>query len=108
MTHTTVRITEETRDLLRSLAEEEGASMQAVLSRALEAYRRQRFIAEVNAGYAKLREEPSAWQTLEADRKVLEATIGDGLPRDEVWTDDGRAIEPKPKKNKKTETRSAR
>jgi len=108
MAHTTVRISEETRDLLRSIAEEEGASMQAVLSRALEAYRRERFIAEVNAGYARLREEPSEWYAMEADRSIFDAALGDGLPEGEVWTEDGRAIQPKPKKASKAGTKKSR
>jgi hypothetical protein len=108
MAHTTVRITEEARDLLGSIAEEEGASMQAVLSKALEAYRRERFIAEVNAGYSKLREESSAWHTMEADRSILDAAIGDGLPEGEVWTEDGRAIQPKPNKANKDKKMKSR
>jgi hypothetical protein len=103
-----VRITEETRDLLRSIAQEEGASMQVVLSRALEAYRRKRFLAEVNAGYARLREEPSEWYTTEADRSIFDAAIGDGLPEGEVWTEDGRAVQPKPKKTSKRKKAKSR
>jgi len=39
MGHTTVRVSEATRDLLRRLAEREGTAMQKVLEKALEGYR---------------------------------------------------------------------
>jgi hypothetical protein len=105
MAHTTVRITEEARELLREMAEAEGSSMQSILQRALEDYRRHRFLDEVNAGFSQLREIPGEWRILDADRGLLDAAISDGLPQDEVWTDDGRAVEVKPKKSKKKSPR---
>lgn len=108
MAQTTVRITEEAREALREIAEEEGVSMQTVLSRAIETYRRRRFLDEVNAGFARLREEPGAWQTLDADRRTLDATIADGLPADEVWTDDGAVVEPKSRERGKARRRRRR
>jgi predicted transcriptional regulator len=108
MAHTTVRITEEARDLLRELAEDEGVSMQVVLGRAIEIYRRRRFLEEVNAGFARLREEPGAWQTHDADGQTSDATIADGLPADEVWTDDGRVVEPSPRERRKAKGRRRR
>ncbi len=53
--------------------------MQAVLEDAIEQYRRQRFIAEVNAGYARVRDDPQAWGDILDERKSWEGTVGDGL-----------------------------
>jgi predicted transcriptional regulator len=80
MGHTTVRVSEATRDLLRRLAAREGTAMQTVLERALEGYRRRRFLEEVNAGYASLRADRRAWSRVQAERRTWDATLADGLP----------------------------
>ena len=81
MVQTTVRITEATRQTLRELAAADRASMQAVLERAVEDYRRRRFLENVNAGYAALRSDATAWSEHERERDALDR-IGDGLERD--------------------------
>jgi predicted transcriptional regulator len=79
MSHTTVRIRDETRAALRALAKSEGRSMQAVLEEAVEALRRRRFLEGVNRGYAVLRADETAWDAVEADRSAWDATLEDGL-----------------------------
>jgi hypothetical protein len=78
--HTTVRVSEATRDLLRRLAEKEGTAMQKVLERALEVYRRRRFLERVNAAYASLRSDRRAWSAIQVERKAWDSTLSDGLP----------------------------
>ena len=75
----TVRVTEDTRALLRWLSEIEGRSMQAVLRSALEVYRRQRFLDEVNAGYAELRRDRGSWEDWTSERDLWDRTLADGL-----------------------------
>jgi len=79
MAETTVRVTKETREALRELSEQAGESMQEVLARAVEAYRRQRMLEETNAAYAALRSNPEAWREEQEERQAWEATLGDGL-----------------------------
>lgn len=79
MGQTTVRISEATRDLLRSLAATERRPMQAIVATALEAYRRERFLNAVNAGYAVLREDQAAWAEFTHERGVWDSTLLDGL-----------------------------
>ncbi len=79
MTTTTIRVSVEIRDLLQSLAQESGGSMQEVLSVALEQYRRQLILDAANAGYAALRENKAQYAALEQERKEWDATIADGL-----------------------------
>lgn len=79
MSHPTVRISQSGRDLLRQLADREHASMQAVLERALESYRRQRFLEQVNEAYADLHADPRADAALGAELAEWDATISDGL-----------------------------
>ena len=75
----TVRVTEDARALLRWLSVREGRSMQAVLRSALEVYRRERFLDEVNAGYAELRQNERSWEEWNTERDVWDRTLGDGL-----------------------------
>jgi len=74
----TVRIRKETQNILRELAANEGKPMQAILDLAIEEYRRQRFLQEVNAAYAALRNNPKGWKAELAERKEWDATMADG------------------------------
>lgn len=53
--------------------------MQAVLRSALEVYRRQRFLDEVNAGYAELRQDRRSWEEWTTERDLWDRTLADGL-----------------------------
>lgn len=88
MGHAMVRISEQAHQALREIARAEDSSMQSVLDKAVEEYRRRRFLEEVNAAYAALREDPEAWKEVEEERSAWDATLGDGLP-DENWTVEG-------------------
>ena len=77
---TTIRIPTEMHEELRGFAEEEHSTLTGVLVEALELYRRERFLARVNAGYSLLREEPAAWKDHLAERKAWDSTLADGVP----------------------------
>jgi len=79
-----VRISEQAHQTLREIAQAEHQSMQAVLERAVEEYRRMRFLDEVNAAYAALRGDPEAWEEIQAERAIWEG-MSDGLPEEEAW-----------------------
>ena len=53
--------------------------MLALLDEAVEALRRQRFLEQVNAAYATLREDPRTWKALEGERRAWDVTLSDGL-----------------------------
>ncbi|HEX9725180.1 MAG TPA: toxin-antitoxin system protein [Vicinamibacteria bacterium] len=53
--------------------------MQAVLRSALEVYRRQRFLDEINAGYAELQADRRSWQEWTTERMLWDRTLTDGL-----------------------------
>lgn len=90
MAYTTVRISTSARDLLRTLAAHEGGSMQSVLEKALEVYRRREFLEGINRAYAAVRADRQRWADLEDERATWDATIADGLP-DEPRRSRGRA-----------------
>jgi hypothetical protein len=75
-----IRISARAKATLRTLAKQEGRSMQAVLDLAIERYERERFMEEANAGYARLRANPQAWQEELEERKEWDATDSDGTP----------------------------
>jgi len=74
-----IRISPQAKAILRQLAKREGKSMQSVLDDAIERYRRDRFLDEVNAAYAALRSDPKAWKEEQAERALWDRTLADGL-----------------------------
>jgi hypothetical protein len=101
MPGTTVRISPASRETLRKLAAQAGEPMQMTLDRAIESYRRQRFLEEVNAAYAVLRQDPKAWSAVTRERAEWDATLEDGLESGETRPEGRRAIR-KAKKGRKT------
>ena len=77
-----VRISPHAHDLLRQIAEEEQQSMQSVLDRALERYRREKFLRAANADFAALRNDHSAWKDELRERELWEQTSSDGLAKE--------------------------
>lgn len=79
MSTTTIRITTQTRDILSEMAKTSGMSMQSIIERALESYRRQQMLSELNNAYAALYNDEDAWAALEAERAEWDVTLTDGL-----------------------------
>lgn len=95
MLSTTVRIGNDVKNALKELATQEGESMQGVLEKAVEYYRRQRFLEEVNSAYATLQKDPVSQKSLEKELGEWDNTLLDGL--------DAESIQTKPVKQKKRE-----
>ncbi|WP_254054095.1 hypothetical protein [Singulisphaera sp. GP187] len=53
--------------------------MTEVLGKAIEEYRKKRFLEGLNADFAALREDPAAWVEEQKERAVWDATLADGL-----------------------------
>ena len=51
--------------------------------------RRRRLFDELDAAYEKLQEDPEARRSLQAELRVWDATLRDGLEREEGWGEDG-------------------
>ena len=79
MTTTTVRVSENTHALLQDLSRAEGVSMQQILQKALDQYRRERLLSATNAAYAAVRADQKSWSEVEAERASWDATLVDGL-----------------------------
>ena len=65
--------------------------MNAVLRRAVEDYRRRRFLLAVNAGYAARRANATSRAADEAEMAAWDATLADGLS-DEPWAPNRRPV----------------
>ncbi len=74
-----VRVTKQTHQQLAALARENGLSMQTILDRAVEVYRRQSFLEALNADFAILRAQPEEWAEEMQERELWEQTLADGL-----------------------------
>jgi len=83
-----VRINVHTHQTLREIAQAEHRSMQAVLEKAVEEYRRRRLLEEANAAYAVLRNDPEAWREVQAEQAEWEG-LSDGL-EGETWAEEGK------------------
>ena len=75
---TTIRVSEETRDRLASLANATGRPMTRVLDDAIEALERKTFFDTLNRRYQELRGDAIAWSEIEQERRVEEGAVGDG------------------------------
>lgn len=78
----TIRITNRSRETVRTLAREMGLQQQEILDLAVEAYRRQVFLRDANMAFASLRDNPAAWGAEQEERAVWDAAVGDGVERD--------------------------
>lgn len=74
---TTIRISEETRDRLASLANATGRPMTRVLDDAVEALERRIFFDAFNRRYQELRDDPEAWAEIDKERRFEEGVVGD-------------------------------
>jgi hypothetical protein len=77
-----VRISPGAHKLLRQLAEEEQQSMQVILDKALERYRRENFLHRANADFEALRRDAKAWKEELRERELWERTLTDGLAKE--------------------------
>lgn len=75
------RISEEALNILKEIACLTGESRQEILLKALETYKRQRFLEKANAAFAALRADSEEWELEQEERKLWDVTMNDGLDR---------------------------
>jgi len=69
-----IRVTESTHATLTWLAADAGTSMQEVMDRAVEEYRRKKLLEATNAAYSALQDAPEAWAEIEQERAAWDTT----------------------------------
>jgi predicted transcriptional regulator len=74
---TTIRVSTDQRERLRSLAEQRQSSMTEALDAALESLKREQFYREMASAEAALRNDPSGWERYIEERdNWLNADLG--------------------------------
>lgn len=73
-----VRIDEATHRSIKSLASDLGESMQGVVERAVERFRREMFLEGLNRDFDNLRRDPDEWGSELDERKLWETALMDG------------------------------
>jgi aspartate oxidase len=79
----TMRISQSSWKSLKAISDCAGESMQAILDKAIEIYRRQWFLEQANKAFAALKENPDAWRDETEERTLWDVAIIDGLEGDD-------------------------
>ena len=82
MASETVRVRPTTHAKLRQLAKQTGRTMSEVLDDAVETLRRRQLFEAAESAYAKLRQDPTAWQAELDERQLWDNTLRDDLEAD--------------------------
>lgn len=78
MTFTTIKVDLQTRDRLADLAKREGRTIGEEVAYLAERGERERFLEEVRAGYARLQDDPAAWEDYQAEQELwAQASLAD-------------------------------
>jgi len=75
----TTRISETDHKALQELALQTGKQQQEIIHEALDTYRREKLLDEINAGFERLRSRPADWKAEMEERHLWENTVADGL-----------------------------
>jgi hypothetical protein len=78
MASTQVRISEATHTVLKGIASETGDSLQRVVETAIERYRRELFLENLNRDFGALKGDDNAWQEELDERELWNSTLADG------------------------------
>lgn len=73
------RISDQALNILKEIAALTGESRQEILLKALDAYKRQRFLERANAAFAALKADRQEWEIEQEERKNWDVTLSDGL-----------------------------
>lgn len=74
-----ITISQPLQQVLYDLSVQEQLSIEAILAKAIEYYRRQSVLNQANQAFAQLKQNPQVWQQELEERVVWEATLSDGL-----------------------------
>jgi hypothetical protein len=76
---TTIKVSAQTRDRLKRLADEDHLTMDAELARTLDKAEEARFWVGVQADYARLQADPDEWADYVSELAEWDHAVGDGL-----------------------------
>jgi predicted transcriptional regulator len=76
---TTIKVSAETRDRLKKLADAEQSTMEAALAKVLDEAEEARFWQGVKDDYARLQADPEEWSDYANELAEWDQTVSDGL-----------------------------
>jgi predicted transcriptional regulator len=79
---TTIKVSVNTRDRLKRLADGDHLTMDAALSQVLDQVEEAQFWEGVRADYARLQADPEEWEDYVGELAEWDVTTGDGLARE--------------------------
>jgi len=74
----TTRIFDADHALLQELAAQTGKQHQEIIHEALETFHRERMLDDINAAFARLKRDDSAWREVLAERTAWDVAAADG------------------------------
>ena len=74
-----VRISSQSYQILKTLAQDNSQTMQSVIDQALEDLRRRKILEATNEAFSTLKANQDLWQEEITERKVWENTLSDGV-----------------------------
>lgn len=74
-----VSISEEAHKVLVDMAVKEGDSIDSILDRAVELYRRQKFLEQANEDFQALKNSADEWKEELEERELWDNTLSDGV-----------------------------
>jgi len=76
-----VRVGKKTHELIRMLSAQENKSMQEIIERAIEDYRRRQFLEGLNSDFQALSDDPRAQKEHDKEMALWDHTLHDGLEK---------------------------
>ena len=76
---TTVRISKDVYNEVKSLAKLENHNMQRIIEQAVREYKKKKFFEDLNISFAKLKANTNNWSDEIEERELWDATLTDGL-----------------------------
>lgn len=77
-----VRISSQSYQILKSLSQEKGQSMQSVIDQAIEDLRRRKMLEATNEAFLTLKANKKEWKEEVKERELWENTLADGVERE--------------------------
>ena len=82
MSSVNVRISSTSYQILKTLSQGKGQSMQSVMDQAIENLRRHKMLEAANSAFSALKADKSAWQEEVKEREIWENTLLDGVEKE--------------------------
>ena len=79
MSSVNVRISENSYQILKTLSQGKGQSMQSVIDQAIEDMRRRKMLEATNLAFTELKADKTAWREEIAEREIWTNTLSDGV-----------------------------